>query len=79
MEVEVRAHANIKDLIRNYPDKGVLKVYLLEQATLGDLFKALNVPAKQVDLVIINGKCAHEDTVLNNGNLIEFFPLLSGG
>lgn len=79
MEVFVKAHATIRDLIKDYPDKGALIMHLLEQATLADLFKELNLSAKQVPLVIINGSCVYSEPILKHGDLIELFPYIAGG
>ncbi|MDD4238861.1 MAG: MoaD/ThiS family protein [Desulfotomaculaceae bacterium] len=79
MEVFVKAHATIKELISDFPDKGALIVHLPEQATLLDLLKVLGLSAEKVTLVVINGTCVYTAPALNQGDLVEFFPYMAGG
>lgn len=79
MEIFVKAQATIKDLIRDYPDKGALVVHLQERATLADLINVLNLSAEQVNLTVINGTSVYTDLVLHPGDIVELFPYIAGG
>lgn len=79
MVLYVKAHEIIKDLIRDYPEKGMLVVQVLEGSTLADLLKTLNLSIEEVGLVVINGTSFNKDTVLKAGDLVELFPPIFGG
>lgn len=79
MKIKVRLFAS---LARFMPDKSIKKPYTMdiqEGATIGDVFKSLNVPEESVKLIFLNGIHATADRVLKDGDTLGVFPPLGGG
>ncbi len=55
------------------------KLIIKNQSQLKDLIDELELPAKSIRLIFINGKLAHRDTQLSDGDIVVFFPPVSGG
>jgi molybdopterin converting factor small subunit len=52
---------------------------LPEGITARELGKTLKIPDKEIKIILINGRKASEDHVLNAGDSVYIFPLLMGG
>ena len=48
-------------------------------ATVADVLKELNIPARQATLILVNGRHARPDTELKNGDTLSLFPPIGGG
>ncbi len=49
------------------------------EATVADLVQALGMPADRPMLIVMNGKKVERDTPLEDGQLVDMFPPVSGG
>jgi molybdopterin converting factor small subunit len=52
---------------------------LPEGITARELGKKLKIPDKEIKIILINGRKANDDHVLNAGDAVYIFPLLMGG
>ncbi len=52
---------------------------LPEGITARELGKTLKIPDKEIKIILINGRKADADHVLNQGDSVYIFPLLMGG
>jgi len=50
-----------------------------EGITACELGKKLKIPEKEIKIILINGRKADDDHVLNAGDSVYIFPLLMGG
>jgi molybdopterin converting factor small subunit len=50
-----------------------------EGITACELGKKLKIPEKEIKIILINGRKANDDHVLNEGDSVYIFPLLMGG
>ncbi|MCJ7546028.1 MAG: MoaD/ThiS family protein [Deltaproteobacteria bacterium] len=50
-----------------------------EGITACELGKKLKIPEKEIKIILINGRKADADHVLNEGDSVYIFPLLMGG
>ncbi len=50
-----------------------------EGMTACELGKKLKIPEKEIKIILINGRKADDDHVLNEGDSVYIFPLLMGG
>ena len=48
-------------------------------ATAIDAAKACGIPPQEVRLYVINDKVVASDTMLHEGSIVEFFPMISAG
>lgn len=52
---------------------------LPEGITACELGKKLKIPDKEIKIILINGRKADDNHVLNEGDSVYIFPLLMGG
>ncbi|MHC4461314.1 MAG: MoaD/ThiS family protein [Planctomycetota bacterium] len=52
---------------------------LPEGTSLKDLFKQLNIPAKEVGILLVNGQGAVHKQKLCSHDVVSIFPLIAGG
>jgi len=52
---------------------------LPEGITVRELGKKLKIPDKEIKIILINGRKAAEDHVLNEDDSVYIFPILMGG
>lgn len=45
---------------------------------VNDLLSRVDLPSDNVSLVLVNGKKAHTDTALSEGDRVGFFPAVGG-
>ena len=72
--IEVRCFAS---LVKHAPAGGCAK--LVAPDTVGDLIRALGIPAGEVAIIFVNGAHAAEATVLQDGDRVGLFPAVGGG
>ena len=72
--IEVRCFAS---LAKHAPAGGHVK--LAAPGTVGDLIRALDIPAGEVAILFVNGVHAEEATVLRDGDRVGVFPAVGGG
>ena len=72
--IEVRLFATLR--------QGREKVYSFsseEYKTAGELLRTLDIPEKEVAILLINGFHSKPDTAVKDGDIISFFPPVAGG
>ena len=50
-----------------------------EGATVAQVLKILNIPENETKILLINGRNADKERVLNDGDVFHVFPLMAGG
>ena len=84
MRVEVRLFASLRDKLPDAP-RGRAPLDLPDGASLQDLLEHLDVPARQAQMVLVNGLQMPRDVAarrarsLAEGDVIAIFPPLAGG
>lgn len=72
--IEVRLFATLR--------QGREKIYSFpaeEYKTAGELLKKLDIPEKEVAILLINGFHSKPDAAVKDGDIISFFPPVAGG
>lgn len=74
MKVTVKLFASFQEgrfnkEIRDYPD----------QTSIGSIVKDLNIPEKEVGILLLNAVHADLDQSLTDGDILAIFPLVGGG
>jgi molybdopterin synthase sulfur carrier subunit len=77
MEVYVKAYADIGNRINLESGQGV--VDLPQASTLNDLIKTIDLPENVARVVLVNGKAADNDMLLNGNDKVTLFPPVEGG
>ena len=74
MEIEVRLFASL----RKYSNDKK-KVELEDGANVRDFIERLGVPPSEVAIILVDGRHAHEDRRLLDGESVSLFPAIAGG
>ena len=77
MNVHVSLFANLRDYSPG--GEGSFDLRLAAGATVADLMAALHIPPVVQAVVLVNGRRADFDTVLNDGDSVTLFPPMEGG
>jgi molybdopterin converting factor small subunit len=77
MKVRVHAFANLRDYAP--AGKGSIDLALADGVTVADLFTALKIPATVETVMLVNGRRAVRDTILNDCDEVTLFPPMEGG
>lgn len=48
-------------------------------SSLGDLLEDLRIPAKEVGILLVNGRWASSESTLTSHDVVSVFPSLGGG
>jgi molybdopterin converting factor small subunit len=78
-KIEVRLFAYLRDLHPEAKKEGVLVMPLDKRTDVGDLIASLNLPGKEISLVMVNGKHQRDDYILKDGDRVGIFPMIGGG
>ena len=74
MKVELKLFASL----RKY-GPAQEEIELAEGATVGDLLERLGVPPSEVAIALVNGRHAHNELPLCDGETLALFPPIAGG
>ena len=74
MEIEVRLFASLRKYSN---DKS--RIELADGANVSDFIERIGVPPSEVAIILVNGRHAHEDQRLHNGEAVSLFPAIAGG
>ena len=79
MNITVRSYNELKPLTDGLPEGG--RLALADGETVGGVLRRLAVsPQKQTELVLfVNGRMAHPETRLIDGDTLVFFSAIAGG
>ena len=75
MKVHIRASGGT----RKYLDNEKTDLKLESGSTVSTLFQKLKKPQNEIWMASVNGKIANENTVLNEGDLVNIFEAVPGG
>lgn len=84
MTVEVKLFAGLRDRLPA-GQRGRVRITLTAGATLSNLLDRLEIPAKQAQMVLVNGHQVprsagiRESRVLEDGDVVAVFPPVAGG
>ncbi len=76
MKIQVRSYADLRSYTARLPG-GKLEIEV--GSTISDVLDYLDVPDRVPRIILVNGRYAQPDQVLQPGDLLVFFPPLDGG
>lgn len=80
MIIEAKIFSTLRHLLPNSPNHlDGNKWDIPEGATVAQVLKMLNIPEKEVKILLINGRKANRESVLNEGDVFHVFPIMAGG
>lgn len=77
LEVSVIFNSTLKRYTRN--NDGKIKLKLPESTTIQEVLDNFRVVPGEVGLIILNSNIASPDTVLNDKDELELYPIVGGG
>lgn len=77
MIIEIRLYASL----RKYSEQvsGVLNAEVPEGTSAQDVIEMLGIDSNEIKMIMVNGKNAENDAMLNEGDRIGLFPPVGGG
>ena len=80
MIIEAKVFSNLRHYLPNSPHHlDGDKWYMPEGATVAQVLKMLNIPEEKTKILLINGRNAGKEMVLNEGDVFHVFPIMAGG
>ena len=74
MRISVKLHASLRPYGRSESNAGLFPLETTEKATVREVIRELGIPPEKVKMVILNGRGANVDRVLNDGDRVALFP-----
>lgn len=80
MIIEVKIFSSLRHYIPN-SDRHLDgdKWDITKRATIAQVLKMLNIPEEEARILLINGRHADRERVLNEGDVLHVFPPIMGG
>jgi molybdopterin converting factor small subunit len=74
MKIEIRLFASLRKYSN---DKSGIE--LEDGANVSDFIERIGVPPSEVAIILVNGRHAHQDQRLHDGEAVSLFPAIAGG
>jgi len=74
MRVTVKLNASLRQHGRGVSNDGTLLLETEENTTAREVVQKLGIPLEKVKMMILNGRGANFDSILNDGDRIALFP-----
>ena len=74
MQVTVKLHASLRPYGRSDSNDGLFPLETTEKVTVHEVIRELGIPPEKVRMVILNGRGANVDHILNDGDRLALFP-----
>jgi sulfur-carrier protein len=79
MNVEVALYATLSKYLPQGAEQRKAVITAREGATVREIMLRLGIPQEHPNILLVNGKQANPDTVLQDGETVAIFPPLAGG
>ena len=76
MKVYVKAYGILR---KYFNDKEEAELHLTQGSTVASIFRKLKKTKSETWMVVVNGKIADENTILNDGDIVSIFEPIRGG
>lgn len=77
--VDVRLYGSLRRYAPQLKIGEPLELNLRQTLTLKQLYERLNIPIKEVKIVIVNGRAQISGYILQDGDRVAIFPPVAGG
>ena len=79
MALQVLLAATLRKYFPDYDHAVGLEVHLKRGMTVLEMARQINLPVEDVKLILVNGRAAKWDTVLQGDERVALFPPVGGG
>lgn len=76
MKIHVKAYGILR---KHFNDKEEAELHLTQGSTVASIFRKLKKTENETWMVVVNGKIADENTILNDGDIVSIFEPIGGG
>lgn len=77
--VEVRLYGSLRRYAPKLKIGEPLELNMRQTFSLQQLYKRLNIPRKEVKIVLVNGRAQNSGYTLQDGDRVAIFPPVAGG
>ena len=74
MQITVKLHASLRPYGKSDSNDGLFRLETTEKATVREVIAELGIPREKVRMILLNGRGAHSDSILSNGDRVGLFP-----
>jgi len=79
MKIEIALYATLSQYLPPGAEQRKAVIAVPDGATARDVMAQLGIPQDHPNILLVNGKQAHPDTVVKDGETLAVFPPLAGG
>lgn len=79
MKVEIALYASLSQYLPRGAENRKAMIDARDGATALEVMAQLGIPQDHPNILLVNGKQAHPETVLKDGETLAVFPPLAGG
>lgn len=79
MKIEIALYASLSRYLPPGAEQRKAVIAAPDGATVRDIMTQLGIPQDHPNILLVNGKQSHSDTVLKDGETLAIFPPLAGG
>lgn len=77
--LHVKLSTTLRDYIPGYVPAEGLMAKLPAGGTVADMARAVGLPLGEIKIIMVNGRHAALETVLNDRDRVAYFPAVGGG
>lgn len=79
MAIEVMLSSALRPYVPGYDPMSGLQTEAKPDLTALDLINSLGIPPEEVKIIMLNGKAAPKDSLIQDGDRVGLFPAVGGG
>ncbi len=79
MKIEIALYATLSQYLPPGAENRKAVIDARDGATVREIMTQLGIPQAYPNILLVNGKQAHTDTVVKDGETLAIFPPLAGG
>jgi sulfur-carrier protein len=79
MAIDLMLSSALRPYVPDYDPLKGMQIEAKPDLTVLALMESLGIPAKEVKIVMLNGRSAPKDSPLNDGDRLGLFPAVGGG
>lgn len=79
MSVYVNLSTTLRQCVPGYQPAEGLHLEISDPVSAGDLARRIGLPLSEIKIVMLNGRRAELEALVNDGDRVGYFPAVGGG
>jgi molybdopterin synthase sulfur carrier subunit len=79
MAIDIMLSSALRRYVPDYDPISEMKLEAKPDLTALDLINSLGIPLEEVKIIMLNGKAAPKESLINDGDRVGLFPAVGGG